>query len=112
MGSISFFYDTLLAKWNVWDGEYETEELLLSMLRRNPSRNVSYTGNEFVEVGKKIEEFCNRVPAPGMSMGYLDKVCELSDLYGEMLCISEEEKTFENKLRIAELAAEIIEIVG
>lgn len=107
-------YDTLEEAWNVHNIPEEAWERTNNILQKLFNDNtgipmeISYTGNEFADVDRCLEEFCRRSPAAGMHMDYLDTARELADLYGEMLCIDENEKTLEGETRTAELAAEIV----
>ena len=47
-----------------------------------------------------------------MHVGYLDKACELMELYGDALSIMEDEKTPENSAKVEAIAKEIEKIVG
>lgn len=73
---------------------------------------IAYTGTEFKDACKKLELFCQKVPETGFWLNYLDKLDELSYLYGEMLSLMEEEPTEENKKKLAIYAREIDRIVN
>ena len=73
---------------------------------------IAYTGTEFKDACKKLELFCQQVPETGFWLNYLDKLDELSYLYGEMLSLMEEEPTEENKKKLAIYAREIDRIVN
>lgn len=66
----------------------------------------------FHTINDDLARFAKRIPADGMHISYLDKACELMDLYGEALSIMEDDRTIENEERVEEIAMEIREIVG
>ena len=63
-------------------------------------------------INKNLKCFANRVPANGMYLSYLDKACELMDLYGDALSIMEDEKTSANVEKVEGIAEEIERTVG
>ncbi len=52
----------------------------------------------FKEIKKKINEFCNNVPAKGFEINYLENAQEVLELYGQACAIVEEGKE-ENELQ-------------
>lgn len=50
-----------------------------------------------------LARFAKRIPADGMYLEYLDKACELMNLYGEGLSIMEDERTFEAEKELKKL---------
>ncbi len=61
------------------------------------------TVNSIMETNKLLEEYANSIPAKGMHIGYLDKVSEIMDLYGEVLDIMKEEQSPENMNKVIRL---------
>lgn len=67
---------------------------------------------DFHTINDDLARFAKCIPADGMHISYLDKACELMDLYGEALSIMEDERIIANEERVEEIAREIREIVG
>ena len=73
-------------------------------------KDAHFSEKTFLDMDKLLEDFCNSKPKQEYSM-YLDKASELYELYNEVLCIMDEERTPEKEQLVAELVAEMKEII-
>lgn len=62
-------------------------------------------------INDNLAKFAEKVPAKGMHISYLNKAVQIMDLYGDALCIMEDERTAEREADIAKISDKIDEIV-
>ena len=66
--------------------------------------------NYFIEISKKIEEFCNIIPYPDSRIDYLTSASKIRDLYLESVLLDGD--GMEEKKRLIEIYNEISQIIG
>lgn len=66
--------------------------------------------NYFIEISKKIEEFCNIIPYPDSMIDYLTSASKIRELYLESVVL--EEEGIEESERLIEIYNEISKIIG
>lgn len=66
--------------------------------------------NYFIEISKKIEEFCNIIPYPDSRVDYLISASKIKDLYLEAVLL--EDGGIEENKRLLEIYNEISNIIG
>ena len=66
--------------------------------------------NYFIEISKKIEEFCNIIPYPDSRIDYLTSASKIRELYLESVLLDGD--GIEEKERLLEIYNEISHIIG
>ncbi len=67
--------------------------------------------NNSSKIDMLLKKYAESVPANGMHISYLDRAAELSDLFGDVL-VMEEEQTPESEEKIEKIAKKIESIVN
>lgn len=109
-----YVYKTLERELEKINAETEDKELINELFcainENSQQKDAHFSEKTFLDMDKLLEDFCNSKPKQEYSM-YLDKASELYELYNEVLCIMDEERTPEKEQLVAELVAEMKEII-
>ena len=109
-----YVYKTLERELEKINAETEDKELINELFcainENSQQKDAHFSEKTFLDMDKLLEDFCNSKPKQEYGM-YLDKASELYELYNEVLCIMDEERTPEKEQLAAELVAEMKEII-
>lgn len=109
-----YVYKTLERELEEIDAETEYKEpineLFFAINKNSQQKDARFSEKTIPDMDKLLEDFCNSKPKQEYGM-YLDKASELYELYNEVLCIMDEERTPEKEKLAAELVAEMKEII-
>lgn len=109
-----YVYKTLERELEKINAETEDKELINELFcainENSQQKDAHFSEKTFLDMDKLLEDFCNSKPKQEYGM-YLDKASELYELYNEVLCIMDEERTPEKEQLVAELVAEMKEII-